>query len=135
MRWIIEGKLAGSHRPGYRDEYATQVTQSKVDDWIEEVKSLGISSIICLLHSDQLSYYSSLRSGLIDYYEINGFNVRHVPVYDYQSPSLDDYQLDKVWDSYQHLHKPVLVHCSAGCDRTGQATRHIQRKISEELSA
>ena len=130
LRWVITNILARSHRPGYASEL---VEQSSVDDWIEEVRSFGIKSIICFLAEDQLSFYSTLPDGLISYYRELGFNVEHIPARDYQSPPLTDGDLVRVWEAYQTLPKPVLVHCSAGIDRTGLAIQHIQQQM--KLSA
>jgi len=124
FEWVIEDKLARWHRPGYS---STKVSQDEVDKWIERVKSEGIKSIICLLNEEQLDYYNTLPNGLIDYYQQQGFHVAHIPAPDLQKPPLSDEQLQKALEAYQKLPKPVLVHCSAGIDRTGAAIKHITR--------
>lgn len=130
LEWVATNSLARSHRPGYPSEL---VARASVDDWIEELRSLGIKSIICFLAEDQLGFYSKLPDGLISYYRELGFNVEHIPVRDYQSPPLTDGDLVRVWEAYKNLPKPILVHCSAGIDRTGLAIQHIKRQL--ELSA
>ncbi len=55
--------------------------------------------------------------GLFGYYQSLGFAVEHVQAEDHKSPPLSAEELDAVWQAFQTLDKPVLVHCSAGRDR------------------
>lgn len=128
LRWVIKRVLAGSHRPGYDGGYGKLVKVVHVGQWIEDVRKMGVNSIICLLDEDQLSYYSSIPGGLLEYYQRSGFDVRHVPAQDRQQPPLNEHQLQQIWLYFRELEEPVLVHCSAGMDRTGCATRFIQEK-------
>lgn len=101
------------------------VARTDVDRWLEEVRSVGVKSIICLLAEDQLVLYSSPPSGLVAYYQQAGFSVAHIPAHDHQSPPLTVRHLEQIWNAYQSLPKPVLAHCSAGIDRTGCAIKYI----------
>ena len=131
--WVIRDVLARAQRPGYLGEQGQPVDPGDVDAWLAEVKTLGVKSIICLLGPDQLGLYQRLPTPLVDYYRQGGFNVNHIPVQDHLHPPLSMQHLDEVWQAYSTLAKPVLVHCSAGIDRTRAAVDHIQRQIDQEV--
>lgn len=133
LRAVIQGQLVRGSRPGYGGERGKLVTKAEVDAWIADAKATGIQSIICLLADDQLPLYPSLQSGLIAYYRQAGFEVAHIPAIDHQSPPLSHEQLSTIWRAYQALPKPVLIHCSAGVDRTGAAVEEIVRRTTESL--
>jgi protein tyrosine phosphatase (PTP) superfamily phosphohydrolase (DUF442 family) len=129
VEWVIVDALARGRRPGYFQ--GQSVLRVQVDAWIGNVRALGVKSIICLLAEDQLSYYSQLQTDLISYYRAAGFKVTHVPARDHQTPPLSPDHLTAIWNAYQDLPKPVLVHCSAGLDRTGRAVEYLQRRLEE----
>lgn len=129
--WVMPNVLARGRRPGYKCGRSVPVAEVDVDVWVREVRDFGIKSIICLLSSDQLPLYDQLPDGLIAFYRAEGFIVEHVPAEDHQCPPLSEDHLQKVWAAYGTLPKPVLVHCSAGIERTGLAVDHIQRKLKE----
>lgn len=112
----VNPSLARSSRPGWP---AKTVAAEFVQEWIALARENGILSIICLLDDDQLSYYEGLKGNLIDEYKTAGFAVAHIPVRDHREPPMTATQLDEVETAYRKLTKPVLVHCSAGLDRTG----------------
>jgi len=134
LEWVIRGKLAKSSRPGYAGEKGVPVLRASVDQWLTEVKALGVCSVICLLADDQLVLYDDVPGGLVPYYEAAGIQAAHVPARDHKSPPLSPDQLDEVWLQFQRLSKPVLIHCSAGMDRTGSAVAHIKMKLRDEPS-
>jgi len=128
LSWVISGKLARGSRPGYAGEHGQLVSQATVDAWIEETRAFGIRSIICLLGDDQLHLYQQLPVDLISYYIGAGFEVGHISTRDHQQPPLSPNDLEKIWMAYRRLAKPVLVHCSAGIDRTGSAVEYIRQQ-------
>ena len=129
--WVVAEALARSPRPGYGGERGSPVPREAVDAWLAGLAAMGVRSIICLLAEDQLGFYAELPGGLVGYYRDAGFTVAHVPVRDHQQPPLAPEHLDEIWRAYRSLPRPVLVHCSAGVDRTGRAIEHIRRRLAE----
>ena len=123
IQWALVEELAKSPRPGYPERQG--IGADEVDDWIEEIRGMGIRSIICFLSDDQLPFYSGLPSGLIQYYRDAGFEVAHIPEDDYKTPPLSEEGVRESVTSFERLQKPVLVHCSAGLARTGMAVDAI----------
>jgi protein tyrosine phosphatase (PTP) superfamily phosphohydrolase (DUF442 family) len=117
--WVLPELLAKSPRPGYPGREGT--SKEVVDEWIENVRAMGVRSIICFLSDHQLAFYSDLPSGLIQYYRDAGFDVAHIPEDDYKSPPLSEEGVREAVASFERLQKPALVHCSAGLARTGMA--------------
>ena len=117
--WVLPELLAKSPRPGYPGREGT--SKEVVDEWIENVRAMGVRSIICFLSDHQLAFYSGLPSGLIRYYRDAGFDVAHIPEDDYKRPPLSEEGVREAVAAFGRLEKPVLVHCSAGLARTGMA--------------
>jgi hypothetical protein len=56
------------------------------------VRAIGIESIICLCTEDQIHLYPGAT--LIEFYEVAGFHVRHIPVEKGRRPPLNQRQLE-----------------------------------------
>jgi protein-tyrosine phosphatase len=129
LSWEIENQLVRGQRPGYSGERGAKVSQGIVDAWVDDARAFGVRSIICLLAEDQLELYAALPMDLPAYYRNAGFAVAHVPARDHQQPPLTASHLKQIWEAYESLPKPVLIHCSAGIDRTGYAVNYIKEQV------
>ncbi len=126
MRWVISGVLARSARPGYPSRNVEKETVlSEIDYW----KSEGIRSVICLLSMDELLDYSANNADLLDLYEENDLISRIIPVENHKEYPLTDEEMDGSLDVISEIEKPVLIHCSAGMDRTGAAVNLIMEHV------
>jgi protein-tyrosine phosphatase len=134
--WVVEGILARSPRPGYRPGPETTVPEGVVEEWLLDARAFGVVSIICLIGDDQLWLYrKSVPEGLVARYRDAGFAVAHIPTLDQQTHPFTPGQYDLAWEHFRALPKPVLVHCSAGMDRTGRIVRHILDRLAESEAA
>lgn len=135
-QWVVKDKLAKSGRPGRELRADQGVPRAVVDEWIKKVQRMGVQSIICLLDDEHLHLYNDLPAGLLDYYRQNGFAVVHLPVRDPahhpEGQKTLEENLEKAWQAFQDLPGPVLVHCSAGIDRTGRVIEYIRSRLDEE---
>jgi protein tyrosine/serine phosphatase len=129
IREEIRSRLFATSRPGYDYGVNAPVTAEVVADWIAKVNARGVISIICLLNEQHLRLYEAMPQGLLAAYRNAGFEVRHVPVVDHQQPPLSESELSEVERHFNELPEPILIHCSAGIDRTGNAVRHLKTSL------
>jgi protein-tyrosine phosphatase len=130
--WVIEGLIATSPRPGYTAGPEHTVAAETVDQWLFEIKAFGIKTVMCLLDEDQLWLYRrGLPQGLLGRYQEAGLHVAHIPTLDHLTHPFTDEQYARAWELFQQVPKPVLVHCSAGYDRTGRIVDHLLANLGD----
>lgn len=126
IRWTVTRVLARAPRPGYP---GTSVSRIEVEDWVREARSLGITTVICLLSDTELGIYAAALAvvgGLLGFYRSRGLDVRHVPVEPAREPAVSEAQLADVIAAFNEADKPVLLHASAGGPRTDAAVEKLK---------
>jgi len=142
--WVIPIQLACSHRPlRHNPLYGGSLRNlnvgatNLVKQWAKRVYADGIRSIICLMSEEELSLYSSLdldAANLLNFYEHQGFVVANTPWKDPAHVRKDPIALRvkeqevcvQALRQFDTLPKPVLLHCSAGIDRSSPVAAYIQ---------
>lgn len=144
LLWVIPRQLACAHRPlrhhpefgGSKRDLPKSATPL-VLKWAERVREYGIRSIISLMHPKELRHYDALDLGapdLLEFYQQQGFQVCHIPWEDpaHLPPSgRVNYQEElcrvglEALRAFNDLPKPVLLHCSAGIDRSAPVAAYI----------
>jgi protein tyrosine/serine phosphatase len=130
IQWVIQGVLARSSRPSY----LVDATPEAVSQWLDQALQLGIKTIISLLSDSELQkYYGSHGIALLKVYRWRGLEVIQLPAEDHQDPALNPKQISALRRIFAQVRKPVLVHSSAGIDRTGMAIEHLQNSFLDHL--
>ena len=130
IEWVIPGRLARSSRPGFGGTNPAEVDPADVEAWLDEARAQGIRSILCLLDERQLGYYRRVPGGLLETYRRAGMAASSVPVTDLQTPPIPPADLPRVWRAFRELPPPLLIHCSAGIDRTGAAVAYLRSRLT-----
>ncbi len=127
----IFGFLLQTSRPGWPEK---DVGPDVVAEWLTAVHAKGIKTIICLLDDTQLGYYGQLDTeGLVGAYRQAGFAVIHRPVRDHQWPYVSDETLALVVSDVRSATAPILVHCSAGMERSPAVCEYLVEQIVKEF--
>ena len=144
--WVIPGALGCVHRPlrhhpifgrYKKGRHLPSEASGHVLEWIVRLKELGIASIISLMHPNELKHYAQLNLGakdLLEAYRSAGLKVRHIPWDDpAHRPGLTDATFNEELErirgealkQFDELPKPVVLHCSAGIDRSSPVAAFI----------
>jgi len=123
---VVPEMLLRGCRPGYPSK---DVDAKTVDAWIAEANEAKVRTILCLLDDAQLEYYRQVGAGgLLSRYHAAGFAVIHRPVADHQRPAVSDELLQRIAADFLAAELPLLIHCSAGMDRTGAVIEYLAHK-------
>ncbi|WP_244918042.1 protein-tyrosine phosphatase family protein [Nostoc linckia] len=106
-----EQVVFGAARPQY--------TNQMVEDWIEFMKGQGIKRVCCLLHDEQLAYYSDLLGAYKQ--EFGSQLVCWTPIADFHLVDLETLtqKIIPFLIAADKQNEKVVVHCSGGIGRTG----------------
>lgn len=147
LLWVIPRQLACAHRPlrhhpefGGSGRDLPKSATPAVLKWAERIKEYGIRSIITLMHPKELRHYDTLdlsSPDLLEFYRQQGFEVCHIPWEDPAHRPVSEagsYQEElcrvrlEALRAFNDLPKPVLLHCSAGIDRSAPVAAYIEAK-------
>lgn len=141
--WVIPGQLACGHRPlRHHQVYSGSARNlesgaiSFLCGWVELMRVYDVKSIVCLMHDNELAYYGALdlnASDLVEFYLFQGFEVCHLPCEDSAHSKSDSEIIARKLQGIRHdalvafdnLPKPVLLHCSAGVQRSAPVSAFI----------
>lgn len=150
--WIIPSHLACSHRPlrhnrlyGGSLRNIDEAAAPLVVEWAKRIREEGIRSVICLMSQEEVALYARLdleASDLLQFYRNEGFEVASIPWKDPAHVRANAAALRKkerqiseeALVQFDKLRKPVLLHCSAGIDRSAPVAAFIRDKRSENAA-
>lgn len=123
IHWVIEGVFAYGERPGFPSH---TVPARTVDLWLAEAKRQGVRSVINMLSDEEMGvYYRHLGQPLIEYYSDAGMEVRQVSYEETGVVLPEQIIIDRVRTAFHCLPHPVIIHCSAGEERSKLAVDAI----------
>jgi hypothetical protein len=143
--WVIPNQLACAHRPlrhhpkfGGSGVSLPSASAADVTRWVERVVALGFNGLICLMHHKEIAHYAHLdlgAPGIIALYHSKGLEVCHLPWDDPKhrpSHAKGSFRAEltriraNALECFKKLRKPVLIHCSAGIDRSSPVCAYIE---------
>lgn len=148
--WVIESSLACCHRPlrhnrlyGGSARFLDPAAEPLIEAWTAEILRLGFRSILCLMSQEEVELYKQIEFGgmdLLEYYEHSGLKVSNIPWKDPHHVRSDPALLQKKTEEvskialveYDQLPKPVLLHCSAGIDRSAPVAGYIWERVGND---
>jgi len=151
--WIIPGQLAVAYRPlrhhpifGGSGRSLSEESASEVICWVKRIVDQGFRGLICLMHAKEVAHYARLDLGapdIIAFYRAKGLEVCHLPWDDpahrpaHERASFEE-ELARIrvqaLECFDGLPKPVLLHCSAGIDRSSPVCAYIHQQRAADAA-
>jgi len=142
--WVIPDQLACAHRPlrhhpkfGGSGQALPPEAAPEVVRWVDRIVAARFRGLICLMHPKEVAHYTALELGasdIIELYRAKGLSVCHLPWDDpAHRPSHERASFEaellriraESLECFDRLPNPVLLHCSAGIDRSSPVCAYI----------